>query len=167
MKRKNVRAKICTIVLHDWKRALYQLSYQPLTGLNILYTSTTIQDWAHLPGWQGRVHLWFPHSKIFWHSSSQENPSFATSSGETSPQTTSRLIFLSQKQVWVWITSQSSQGPSWQTLLQVCLPQYNFFAQISLQLTFAPHLIFFFVRPQEHFLKKGFRWNYCSAGQTT
>ena len=34
MKQTNVHAAIWTLVLHDWKSARYQLSYQPLTGLN-------------------------------------------------------------------------------------------------------------------------------------
>jgi hypothetical protein len=39
-KQTNIHAEIWTGVLHDWKSALYQLSYQPLTTTKIYFAQT-------------------------------------------------------------------------------------------------------------------------------
>jgi hypothetical protein len=58
-KRTNVRAKIWTGVLHDWKRALYQLSYQPLTAFWLSLSNVVITTLSN-----EHMFLRFPHGSV-------------------------------------------------------------------------------------------------------
>jgi hypothetical protein len=46
-KQTNVRAEIWTSVLHDWKRANYHLSYQPLTSNNFFWRQQWYSTWIY------------------------------------------------------------------------------------------------------------------------